>query len=221
MRRMISAWIAVVALWAITGTASAASWSGSIQGGASLPSGDFGSSDKVDAGAGWQLGGAVDYQWTQDWAFGVDGSYGQNTSGAEGNVYDLGGGDTQSIDKDSFHTWSIGGHAKYFFPTSSTMPVKWYGLVGAGLYGFTNEVTTTTTLGGTPTTQEFTGTDKRAGMKVGLGGVWWANPKVGIHGGVDYNMAFFDKDESPYSSLQYMGAHLGLTFDIPSSGSKD
>src|SRR6266850_1994940 len=164
MRRMISAWIALVALWAITGTASAASWSGSIQGGVSLPSGDFGSSAKVNASAGWQLGGSMDYHWTQEWAFGLDGSYGQNTSGAEGSVIDLGSGNTQSIDKDSFKTWSVGGHAKYFFPMASTMPVKWYGLLGAGLYGFTNDVTTTTTMSGTPTTLDFSGTDKRAGM---------------------------------------------------------
>src|SRR5438132_10225353 len=120
MRRMVSAWIALVAILAIMGTASAASWTGEITGGASLPSGDFGSTNKGDANAGWSIGGAADYHWTNDVAFGLDGSYGQNKNGAQGTVFDLGGGDSQTIDKASYTTWSAGGHAKYFFPIAST-----------------------------------------------------------------------------------------------------
>jgi hypothetical protein len=217
MRRMISAWIATMAISGLAGTAFAASWTGSIEGGASLPSGDFGSTDKINAAAGWALGGSLDYHLRNDWALGLDGSYGQNKGDAEGSVTDLGGGDTQTIDKDSFDTWSIGGHARYFFPTASTMPVQWYGLLGAGIYGFNEDATVTTVVGGTPSSTSFKGADKRLGMMFGLGGVWWANPKVGVHGGMDYNVAFLDKDESPYSSLSYLGAHVGVTFQIPSS----
>lgn len=214
MRRMMIALLALCAIGAMVGTASAETWTGSIQGGASIPSGDFGSSDAIDAGAGWSLGGAVDYHWRDGWAFGANGSYGQNKGGAEGTSFSVPGG-TTTIDKDSFNTWSIGAHAKYFFPTATTMPVKWYGLVGAGIYGFTEDVTTTTVTGSGSSTLEFSGSDKRVGTKLGLGGVYWANAQVGIHGGIDYNLAFLDKDESPYSSLSYMGAHVGLTFNIP------
>jgi hypothetical protein len=217
MRRMTIALLAFCALGAMMGTASAETWTGSIQGGASIPSGDFGSSEAADAGAGWSLGGSVDYHWKDGWAFGVDGSYGQNQGGTEGAVTDLGSGNTLTIDKDSFNTWSLGGHAKYFFPTAATMPVKWYGLVGAGIYGFTNDVEATRVIGGNSVTLESSRSDKRIGTKLGLGGLWWANPQVGVHGGIDYNLAFMDKDESPYSSLSYMGAHVGVTFNIPTN----
>jgi len=213
---MIIAWVAVIAVLGLTGTAFAAKkWTGSVEGGMALPSGDFGSSDKVNASAGWALGGSVDYHWRDDVALGLDGSFGQNKGGAEGSVMDLGGGDTQTIDKDQFHTWSLGGHMKYFFPLAASMPVKWYGLVGAGLYGFNENTTITSVVGGVSSSQDFKGTDKRAGMKFGLGGVYWTNPKLGINAGLDYNIAFLDKDFSPYSSLSYLGAHVGVTFDIP------
>ena len=217
MRRMIGALIALLALWAMTGTAAAESWTGSIHGGASLPSGDYASVDKGDASTGWAIGGALDYGWKENLAIGFDGSWGQNTRGTDGQVTILGAGATSTVDQDEFKTWEIGGHAQYFFPVASSMPVKWYGLMGAGLYGFDQNQTVTVASGGTSTTTSFKGTDKRAGMRLGLGGLWWANPKVGVHAGVDYNIAFMDKDSSPYSSLSYMGAHVGLTFSIPSN----
>lgn len=220
MRRMIGAWIAIVALWGMAGTATAGDWTGSIQGGGSLPSGDYAGVDKGDAGSGWALGGSLDYGLNRSWAIGFDGSLGQNTRGASGEVTSLGSGVTLTVDDDKFKTWQAGTHAKYFFPVPDRMPVKWYGLVGAGFYGFTEDRTETVASGATSTTTSFKGTDKRAGVRLGLGGLWWASPKVGIHAGVDYNVAFLDKDQSPYSSLQYMGVHVGLTFTIPSNASQ-
>src|SRR5262249_31276169 len=149
MRRIISAWVAVIAVLCLTGTAFAAKkWTGSVEGGMALPSGDYGSSDKGDASAGWALGGTVDYQYRAGLAFGLDGWFGQNKSGLQGTTIDLGGGDTQTIDKAQFSTWNLGGHARYFFPLASSMPVKWYGLVGAGIYGFNESSTITTVVGG-------------------------------------------------------------------------
>lgn len=217
MRRMISAWIAVIAIMGLAGTAFAAKWTGSIDAGGTLPSGDFGSSDKANAGAGWSIGGSADYFWRDDVAIGLDGAYGQNKNAAEGTVMDLGGGDTQTIDKASYSTWSFGGHAKYFFPLASTMPVRWFGLLGGDIYGFNPDVETTTVTGGVSSSSTYKATDKRAGMKLGLGGEWWANPQVGVTGGVDYNMAFLSKSESPYSSFSYLGGHVGVVFNIPSS----
>jgi hypothetical protein len=218
MRRMISAWVAVIAVLCLTGTAFAAKkWTGSVEGGMALPSGDYGSSDKADASAGWNLGGTVDYQYRDDLAFGLDGSLGQNKGGLQGTTTDLGGGDTQTLDKDQYNTWNFGVHARYFFPMASSMPVKWYGLVGGSLYGFNQNSTVTSVIGGVSSSADYKLTDKRAGMKFGLGGVYWTSPKLGFNAGLDYNVAFLDKDQSPYSSMAYMGAHVGVTFDIPSS----
>ena len=36
-------------------------------------------------------------------------------------------------------------------------------------------------------------------------------------GGVDYNIAFLSKSQSPYSMLSYLGGHVGVTFQIPSA----
>lgn len=221
MRRMMSAWIAVLAILAITGTASAAQWTGSIEGGAAVPSGDFGNSSKEDASAGWSIGGSADYHWTDAVAFGLDGSYGQNKYGIQGDVStDPVSGATTTIDKANYSTWSFGGHAKYFFPTSATMPVKWYGLVGASAYGFNPKIESTTVDGGVSTSSTTQLTDKRGGMKLGLGGEWWTTPKMAVSGGLDYNIAFLSKSQSPYSTLSYLGGHVGLTFSIPTSGSE-
>src|SRR5512134_3805441 len=209
MRRTTCGMVALLALWALPAMAEAEKWTVSIQGGASVPSGDFRSEDKANAGTGWSIGASADYAVNASWALGIGGSMGKNTSGFEGTVTDLGGGVTSTVDTDRFSTWQVGGHARYFFPTGNATSVKWYGLAGAGLYGFGEERTETLSSGGSTT---FNGSDKRAGMKLGLGGVWWANPKVGVNGGVDYHIAFLDKDASTSSSLSYAGAYLGLTF---------
>lgn len=215
MRRTTCGWIALLALCALPAMAAAEGWTVSVQGGASVPSGDYGSEEKLNAESGWSVGAAADYTYNASWAFGLDGSWNNNSNGMEGTVTDLGGGVTSTIDQATYGVWQIGGHARYYIPVAPTAPVKWYGIVGAGLYGFTGNIDETVASGGSSTTTTYQLTDKRGGMKLGLGGLWWANPQVGINAGVDYNVAFLDKDESPFSSLPYMGAYLGLTFNIP------
>ena len=215
MRWMICTLVTLFALSTLAQMAIAEGWTVSVQGGTSVPTGDFADKEKADAQTGWAVGGSVDYLWNEMWAFGVDGSWNQNTQGAEGQVVDLGGGSTRSLDEAKFKTWQVGAHAKYFFPTSAQMPVKWYGLAGAGVYAFNEDVSETLTSGGTSSSTSSQLTDKRAGMKLGLGGTWWANPQVGVNVGADYNVAFLDKDVSPFSSLQYLGAYAGVTYSIP------
>ena len=215
MRRTTCGMVALLALWALPAMAAAENWTVSVQGGASVPSGDYGSEDKANADAGWSMGASADYAWNDSWAFGIDGSWGNNVHGTEGLVTDLGAGVTSTIDKARFGTWQVGGHARYLIPTGTAAPVKWYGIVGAGFYGFGLDVTETVSSGGSPTSTTLSSSDKRAGMKLGLGGLWWANPKVGVNAGVDYHLAFLDKDESSFSSLSYAGAYIGLTFAIP------
>jgi len=218
MRRMVPFLMMWLAVAALPQPAHAGSWTASIDGGASVPTGDFGSENKANAQTGWRIGGAADYRWNTSWAFGVDAGWNQNTHGAEGDVVVDGSGNTSTIDQASFNVWSAGGHAKYFFPVQSQV-VQWYGTMGAGFYGFTQKITTTLTAGGTPTTTEGEFSDKRAGMKLGFGGMYWANPQVAVGASLDYNIAFLDKDSSPFSSLQYMGINVGVTFNIPTENS--
>jgi hypothetical protein len=214
MRRTMCGVVALLALCALPAVAAANGWTLSVQGGASVPSGDFRSETKANAQTGWSIGGAADYSINPSWALGIDGSWGKNTDGAEGQSTDLGGGVTSTLEKSQYSTWQAGAHARYYLPTGNANSVKWYGILGGGLYGFGKDVTTTVSSGGSTSVSS---SDKRAGMKLGLGGVWWANPRVGINGGVDYNIAFLDKDNSGFSSLSYAGAYMGLTFGLPHS----
>jgi hypothetical protein len=196
-------------------------WTISVHGGASVPTGDFAAANKGDAQAGWQVGGTMDYLWSERWAFGVDGGWNQNAHGAEGAVFDLGGGNTRTVDRDRLTTWQFGAHAACFLPTRPSLPVKWYAQAGGGLYGLTEKVTETVQIGGTATTLERTVPDKRGGLMFGLGGTWWANTQVGISAGLDYHVAFFDRDRSRSATLSYGVIHAGVTFIAPKSPTAD
>jgi hypothetical protein len=211
MRRTMYGVVALLALCALPAVAAAENWNVYVQGGASVPSGDFRAETKGNAQTGWSIGAAAEYPVNTSWSAGVDGSMGRNTNGFEGQVTDLGGGVTSTIDQAQYKTWQVGAHARYFFPTKAASNMKWYGLVGAGLYGFGGNVTETLSSGGSTTTNF---SDKRAGVKMGIGGLWWVNPKFGINGGVDYHLAFLDKDNSAASSMSYAGAYAGVTFNV-------
>ena len=216
MRRMVLLLVPLAVGW-MPMTASAGHWSISVQGGAVVPTGDFADKSKADAQLGWQIGGSYDYHWTDIWTFGLDGGLNQNAHGAEGTVFDLGNGDTRSLDEDRFTTWQFGAHTRYTFPTTAT-PMRWHAQAGGSFYGLTENYTETMTLGGVTSTRSGSLTDKRAGLKFGLGGTWWTNPQVGIQAGLDYNIAFFDKDQTE-STISYAGVHAGLIFKIPDTAS--
>ena len=214
MRRMRRLLLVLVILEALPIAARAADWTITAHGGASVPTGDLAEPDKGGARTGWLIGGTMDRLWNDRWSFGFDGAWNQN-EGVEGSVVDLGGGDTRALGRARLTTWQLGAHATYYLPTRASMPVKWYALGGGGLYGLTERITETLTIGGTSTSTEATSTDKRAGLMFGIGGTWWPNAKVGFSAGVDYSIAFFDKDESSSSTLSFAGIHAGLTFSVP------
>ena len=218
MKRVGFGCLALLALAGVPSLAAAAGWTVSVVGGASVPAGDFADEKKANAQTGWAIGGSGEYVWNDMWSIGVDGSWNQNSSAAEGETVAISGGSLK-LDQDTFKTWQVGAHAKYFFQLGWQTPVKWYGVMGAGLYGFTESRTEITTLGASTTTRSSDTHDKRAGIQLGLGGTWWANPKVGIDGGVGYHVAFLDKDQSSASSLQYASVHAGVTFKIPAASS--
>lgn len=195
--------------------AAAGHWTIAVNGGAMVPTGDFAAESKNDAQAGWQIGGSYDYHWTDTWTFGLDGGWNQNGNGTEGTVFDLGGGNTRTREEDRFSMWQVGAHARYALPFSAPFLARWHALVGGSLYGLTENVTETTTLSGVSTTSDWTSTDKRAGVKLGLGATWWLNAQVGVVGGLDYNVAFFDRDYAAAATLSYASVHAGLVFKIP------
>lgn len=217
MRRTALFLSAFLMLSAVPIAAAEKDWTISLHGGASVPTGDFAAAGKNDAEAGWQIGGTMDYRWSEQWAFGLDGGWSQNAQATEGAVFALGGGDTRSINRDRFSTWQIGTHAAYFLPARASMPIKWYAQGGGGLYGLTEKVAETVTIGGTAATNDRRITDKRAGLMLGMGGTWWANTQVGLSAGLDYNVAFFDADESRSATLSYAVIHAGVTFIAPKS----
>ena len=185
-----------------------------LNGGISLPTGDFGDANLFDAQTGYQIGGGADYMITEKFAVGVDGSFNKNKHGAEGESIDLGGGDTYTLDKDRFTTIQFGAHAKWMFPMQNG-PIGPYALVGLGAYNFKEAWTETFTVGGTATTSSGDykyGT--RFGGKLGLGAVYKATETIGIGIEGDYNFVSQDKADAGTSSLQYAGIHGGVTFNI-------
>src|SRR5258705_11661363 len=106
----------------------------------------------------------MDYRWSEQWGFGLDGGWSQNGQATEGAVFDLGSGDTRSVNRDRFSTWQIGTHAVYFLPARASLPIKWYALGGGGFYGVTRKVTETLTIGGGAPAPERTITGNGAGL---------------------------------------------------------
>jgi outer membrane protein with beta-barrel domain len=211
--------VLAVAIGSFAATAFAAIAATTIQvhGGAGIPVGDFADKDKADAQTGYQFGGAVTFWMNRTWGLGVDGSYMKNTHGAEGEVIDLGGGDTYKLDEDKFTTIQVGAHAKYMLPGEGK--VKCYGLLGIGLYNGKEKFTETLTLGGTPSTSSGeTNFDSKLGGKLGLGASYMFNPSWGLGAEADFNMVSEDKDKAGFSSLQYAGVKGVIEYKVPMGG---
>ena len=193
-----------------------------LNGGISLPTGDFGSTDLrdtdgltvFDARTGFQIGGGVEYMITDAIAVGVDGSFNRNKAGAEGDTLDLGSGDAYERDKDEYTTIQFGVHAKWMFPMEGR-PISPYALIGFGAYNTKEELTETYTLIGvtsTSTREYKLGT--RFGGKLGVGATYKATEQVGISIEADYNFISQDEAKAGVSSLTYAGVHAGVTFNI-------
>ena len=184
-----------------------------LNGGVSLPTGDFKSTDFLYAKSGFQFGGGVDYMITEKLAVGVDGSFNKNKHGDEG-VTIVSGGDTYTLDKDRFTTIQFGAHAKWMFPMQGG-PISPYALLGLGAYNLKEAWTETFTVGGTATTSSGDykfGT--KFGGKLGLGAMFKATEQVGIGLEGEYNFVSQDKADAGMSSLQFVGVHAGVSFNI-------
>jgi opacity protein-like surface antigen len=216
--RKLSGLLTVMAMMALLASSAAAgSWSVTALGGATVPMGDFGDKDLVDAESGFQVGGSLDYQFNDTWAFGVDGSWNKNKHGIEGETVDLGGGDTEVIDKAEFTTIQFGAHTKYMIPMQGSFHP--YALLGVGMFKTNYKEEGVDNIGGTafPYSVESDG-DSRLGGKLGLGASWAISSMWAIGAEANYNLITQDKDQTGVDNLQYVGVTAGLTLKFPMGG---
>lgn len=212
MRKLLT--VAMMVGLAVVGLASmagAAGWSIDVTGGASVPTGDFGDKNLIDAQTGFQIGGGADYMLNDSWALGVDGSWNKNKHGAEGKTFTF-VGFTEQIDKAEFTTIQFGAHGKYMFPMKES-PLSPYAVLGVGAFKTNYKEEGTDTPGGAYSIDAKG--DTKVGGKLGLGGSWKANEMWGIGVEADYNFISMDKDKDGVSSLQYMGLNGVVTMHIP------
>jgi opacity protein-like surface antigen len=174
--------------------------------------GDFADEDLANAQTGWQIGGAVEYQISDRWAFGIDGSMLQNSNGDEGETF-TDGGVTFTVDEAKFKTWQFGAHANMMFPMSGAF--KPYATAGLGAYNVKTDVTLSS--GGVSRSEESDGETKFGG-KLGLGGAWMFSPTLGLDLQANYNFVSLDEDTDGFSSLQFIGLQAGFKFHIPTGG---
>jgi len=206
--------ISVLALVCVLpGAAWAGPWTVSAGGGATIPTGDFADEAILDAKAGFQFGGAVDYRLTPWLGVGIDASWNRNTHAQEGKTLVSDGGfTTDRYDKDKTRIWQIGAHASYFAPMSG--PVVPYAIVGAGIYNATRSQERVHTVGGVPTSQSIEGSaDSRFGVRFGLGGVYALNEALGVSLQGDYTIVTLESSATA-NSLQYLGISAAIVFDL-------
>jgi opacity protein-like surface antigen len=221
MLRKSSLLIAVVALVLAAPVAHAAGWTIGVNGGLTIPTGDFGSDDPntgLDAKSGPQAGIEFGYMVTDKIAVGVDGSWIRNKHGAEGSIEDLGGGLTLTANKDRFKVLRFGAHGKFMFPMEGS-PVRPYVVLGAGIYNLKEDYEYTLDDGVTQTvfTDESDNVEQpgsRPGGRIGFGANFKAAENVGIDVQANFNYISIDKDKFGISSAQFIGVQAGVSFNI-------
>lgn len=202
---------AVFAVTSIGTMAHAGGWTVGVHGGATLPMGDFADKNFTEAQTGWQFGGSIDYRLTDMWAFGIDGSMIQNSSGHEGETIDFGDGPV-TLDEWKFKTWQFGAHGNLMFPMEGAF--KPYAMAGVGFYNLKDEATVSS--GGVSQTAEGEG-DTKFGFKLGLGGDWMFNPTTGLGLQANWNMVPMDEATDGIGSVQFIGLQAGIKFSLPSA----
>lgn len=201
-------------------------WSFGVNGGVGIPVGNFSSSDStgLEAKTGITFGGEVDYHTGGKLAIGLDGGFNTNKHKGEGDVLDLGGGQTLTAVKDKFKITHFGAHAKYkFSPGSKASP---YGVLGLGIYDLKEDYDYAFDDGSTVVhfTDESDNVEQpgsRIGGRIGLGALIHASNSIGVSLESDYNYIKMDKDKFGIGSLAYVGVRGGITLILqPSAGSQ-
>jgi opacity protein-like surface antigen len=195
-------------------------WDVSFVGGLGLPTGDF--KDSLDAKSGPQAGIDICYHLNEKFAAGVDASWNRNKHEGEGEVEDLGGGQTLTSNKDRYTAIQYGVHGKYMISSSGS--IKPYVMLGLGFYNLKEDYEYTYDDGVNPPTV-FTDEDdvsngffeqpgSRFGYKFGLGATYMTSPKIGLGLSADYNSVSMDKDKFGVSSVPYISLRGRITYHI-------
>jgi opacity protein-like surface antigen len=178
-------------------TTSTGNWTFGIQGGASMPTGDYGQV----ASTGWNFGGMADYWMNSQWGLGGDVAYHANNASKEIND------GLALIDPGSemkFSTMQFGAHATYLIPTQGgTMSPYLQG--GVGSYNIKTKID-----GGTLLTGEAT--ESKFGFNMGAGVDFRATPTVNL--GVNGTYHYISADPS---ALNWFGIEGRVTFKMPTS----
>jgi opacity protein-like surface antigen len=179
-----------------TGTPSG-SWTFGLQGGASMPTGDYGEL----ASTGWNFGGQADYWMNSQWGFGADIAYHANSATDDVNTaLDL-------VDPGSemtFSTMQFGVHSTYMIPTQGgTMFPYLQG--GAGSYNVKAKIDG----GALPAVED---SENKFGFNMGAGVDFRASPTVNL--GVNGTYHYISADPS---ALNWFGVEGRVTFKIPTS----
>jgi len=181
-----------------TGTTSG-NWTFGIQGGASMPTGDFGDA----ASTGWNFGGQADYWMNSQWGFGGDVAYhansGSDTYNAQLVADPFFGPGTEA----KFNTIQYGVHTTYMIPTQGGQMFP-YLQGGMGGYNVKSAIE-----GGLLPGEV---SENKFGFNMGAGVDFHASPTMNL--GVNGTYHYISADPS---ALNWFGIEGRVTFKIPTS----
>jgi len=196
---------------------SSGNWTFGIQGGASVPTSDYGS----DFSAGWNIGGQADYWLNPQWGLGVDAGYHSTNAKDEFNNTTFGSTTTPADGKTDFLQYGV--HAVYMIPMQGAQ-VHPYLQGGVGGYNVKIKVDNATK----PTTESIDESKNKFGFNVGAGVDFHATNVVnlGINGTYHYVSGTDDIVPSAQvpsgfsfpSNNSWFGIQGRVTFMIPVSG---
>jgi hypothetical protein len=176
---------------------SSGNWTFGIQGGASMPTGDYGDV----ASTGWNFGGQADYWMNSQWGFGGDIAYHANNANSDVNTA-LAIADPGAEMK--FSTMQFGAHAIYLIPTQGGTMFP-YLQAGTGIYNVSTKIDGGTLLNGSDSQSKF-------GINMGGGVDFRASPTVNL--GVNGTYHYISADPS---ALNWFGVEGRVTFRMPTS----
>ena len=179
-----------------TTTSSTGNWTFGLQGGASMPTGDYGDV----AATGWNFGGQADYWMNSQWGFGADAAYHAN-SASDAVKTALAVSDPGAEMK--FSTIQIGAHATYMIPTQGGNMFP-YLQAGAGNYNLKTKIE-----GGVAPGDA---SESKFGFNMGAGVDFRATPTVNL--GVNGTYHYISADPS---ALNWFGIEGRVTFKMPTS----
>ncbi len=201
MRDAIRAALLAASFVAMPTAAFSAGWQFGVQGGASIPTGDFFDSQHAETGSIFSI--SADYLLGEMWTLGANFSMTGNNHANVGPS-----GSIVTVDEHKYSTTQFGAHARYIFPVGGN--IKPFGILGAGSTEFREKETVTYSYPGTPVETYNRDSGRRAvSGKIGAGATWWPSATWGIGCEADYNYMVLE-DGLPYFALS-----AGAMFRIP------